>query len=294
MRLSAVRRSRSRTSSRARGRPGARMSKGSKAAAPARPRAAAIPRSGAPIQTRRRAPPTRTSRGATRLCTSTRSPTTPACAQDDVAIESALARPREREQDAVALAYRARSLPRRLRRTLRAGAPAGLAAIDPFLEKVVQEIELSPAYGEGGLIAITFDRAPQSGPKPTRADAASPPPTRTSPRPRSRRHHHDHDEQRRARDDGRARGRAWARPARWRQGRPAADLEVCQARQRQRDRPVRPLLAAAQHRAALRAEAARLCRRRPACWHSTPPSTTRSNSALEVRTRSSSLSAASA
>ncbi len=44
------------------------------------------------------------------------------------------------------------------------GQPAGLAAADTFLEKVVPEIEASPAYKEGGLIAITSDQAPQSGP----------------------------------------------------------------------------------------------------------------------------------
>ncbi|HEY7952352.1 MAG TPA: hypothetical protein VID70_05140 [Solirubrobacteraceae bacterium] len=43
------------------------------------------------------------------------------------------------------------------------GAPAGLAAAEPFLRKVVGEIEASAAYREGGLIAITFDQAPQSG-----------------------------------------------------------------------------------------------------------------------------------
>ena len=45
------------------------------------------------------------------------------------------------------------------------GAPAGLAPAATFLEKVVPEIERSPAYAEGGLIAITSDRAPQSGPE---------------------------------------------------------------------------------------------------------------------------------
>jgi hypothetical protein len=45
------------------------------------------------------------------------------------------------------------------------GQPAGLAAVDPFLEAVVPEIAASPAYKEeGGLIAITFDQAPQAGP----------------------------------------------------------------------------------------------------------------------------------
>jgi phosphatidylinositol-3-phosphatase len=42
--------------------------------------------------------------------------------------------------------------------------PAGLAATQPFLEAVVPEIAASPAYEEeGGLIAITFDQAPQTG-----------------------------------------------------------------------------------------------------------------------------------
>jgi hypothetical protein len=44
------------------------------------------------------------------------------------------------------------------------GQPSGLAAADAFLGKVVPEIESSPAYKTGGLIAITFDQAPQSGP----------------------------------------------------------------------------------------------------------------------------------
>lgn len=44
------------------------------------------------------------------------------------------------------------------------GQPAGLAASNGFLEKLVGEIQLSPAYQEGALIAITSDQAPQSGP----------------------------------------------------------------------------------------------------------------------------------
>jgi hypothetical protein len=44
------------------------------------------------------------------------------------------------------------------------GQPSGLAAADAFLRTVVPEIEASPAYKTGGLIAITFDQAPQSGP----------------------------------------------------------------------------------------------------------------------------------
>lgn len=67
--------------------------------------------------------------------------------------------------------------------------PAGLAASEEFLKTVVPEITASPAYKEeGGLIAITFDQAPQSGPA---ADSSSccatpeypnlPPPTSTEP-----------------------------------------------------------------------------------------------------------------
>lgn len=49
--------------------------------------------------------------------------------------------------------------------------PAGLAASEEFLKTVVGEITKSPAYEEeGGLIAITFDQAPQTGPAP---DASS-------------------------------------------------------------------------------------------------------------------------
>ncbi len=44
------------------------------------------------------------------------------------------------------------------------GAPDGLAAAETFLRKVVPEIQASAAYREGGLIAITFDQAPQTGP----------------------------------------------------------------------------------------------------------------------------------
>jgi len=50
------------------------------------------------------------------------------------------------------------------------GAQSGLAAADRFLRGVVPEIEASPAYKAGGMIAITFDQAPQSGPD---ADSSS-------------------------------------------------------------------------------------------------------------------------
>lgn len=50
------------------------------------------------------------------------------------------------------------------------GAPAGLAAADAWLRTVVPKILRSAAYRDGGLIAITFDQAPQTGPQ---ADAGS-------------------------------------------------------------------------------------------------------------------------
>lgn len=43
------------------------------------------------------------------------------------------------------------------------GAPAGLAPADAFLKSIVPVIEHSAAYRKGGLIAITFDDAPQTG-----------------------------------------------------------------------------------------------------------------------------------
>ena len=46
----------------------------------------------------------------------------------------------------------------------RPGAKAGLPPADAFLKKIVPEIKQSAAYKGGGLIAITFDEAPQTGP----------------------------------------------------------------------------------------------------------------------------------
>jgi hypothetical protein len=44
------------------------------------------------------------------------------------------------------------------------GAPTGLGPAMTFLQKVIPAIERSPAYKSNGLITITFDQAPQSGP----------------------------------------------------------------------------------------------------------------------------------
>jgi hypothetical protein len=46
------------------------------------------------------------------------------------------------------------------------GAPAGLAAGQPFLEATIAEIEASAAYGKSGLIAITSAQARQDLPEP--------------------------------------------------------------------------------------------------------------------------------
>jgi hypothetical protein len=43
------------------------------------------------------------------------------------------------------------------------GRPAGMAAADGFLKKVVPEIQASAAYKKDGLLAITVDAAPTSG-----------------------------------------------------------------------------------------------------------------------------------
>ncbi len=46
----------------------------------------------------------------------------------------------------------------------RPDAPAGLAPAAAFLKTVLAEVERSPAYKADGLIIVTFDQAPQSGP----------------------------------------------------------------------------------------------------------------------------------
>ena len=49
-------------------------------------------------------------------------------------------------------------------------ARAGVGGADAFLRQLIPEIKRSPAYKADGLIAITFDNAPQSGPN---ADSSS-------------------------------------------------------------------------------------------------------------------------
>ena len=50
------------------------------------------------------------------------------------------------------------------------GAPAGLTESDTFLKTVIPEIKASPAYKHDGMIIVTFDQAPQTGPD---ADSSS-------------------------------------------------------------------------------------------------------------------------
>jgi phosphatidylinositol-3-phosphatase len=89
---------------------------------------------------------------------------TSACAQDDVGLGQ-LAKDLRQARSTPTLAY---IVPDRCHDGSQApcapGAPAGLPAAETFLRTVVPEIEASAAYKEGGLIAITFDQAPQTGP----------------------------------------------------------------------------------------------------------------------------------
>jgi hypothetical protein len=58
------------------------------------------------------------------------------------------------------------------------GAPAGPAAADAFLRDLIPQLLASPAYADGGLIAITSDGPP---PPPAPAPTAPAPPTPTTP-----------------------------------------------------------------------------------------------------------------
>ncbi len=90
--------------------------------------------------------------------------TSPECAQDDVGLEQ-LQPDLQAESSTPSLSYIVPGACHDGSETpCEAGQPAGLAAAEPFLKTVVPEIEASPAYKAGGLIAITSDQAPQSGP----------------------------------------------------------------------------------------------------------------------------------
>ncbi|HEY5046363.1 MAG TPA: hypothetical protein VII53_10970 [Solirubrobacteraceae bacterium] len=88
----------------------------------------------------------------------------PQCAKDDIGL-GRLASDLKKASTTPSLAY---IVPDRCHDGSEApcapGQPAGLPATEAFLRKVVPEIKASAAYNQGGLIAITFDQAPQSGP----------------------------------------------------------------------------------------------------------------------------------
>ena len=104
--------------------------------------------------------------------------------------------------------------------TVRPGQPAGPAGAEEFLKAVVPEITASPAYKEGGLIAITSTQAPQTGPSPDTSSCCVTPDYPNLPPPPRRRN---------AQWPGQT-------DRRRRQGRAAAALALRQARQRQRNR----------------------------------------------------------
>jgi hypothetical protein len=89
---------------------------------------------------------------------------TPACATDDVGLDQ-LTTDLKTDKTTPSFAY---IVPNRCHDgsavPCAPGAPAGLGASDAFLRTLVPEIMASPAYKNGGLIAITFDQAPQTGP----------------------------------------------------------------------------------------------------------------------------------
>jgi phosphatidylinositol-3-phosphatase len=88
---------------------------------------------------------------------------TPACATNDVGLDK-LAADLARARGAPSLSY---IVPDRCHdgspTPCSAGAPAGLAPADEFIERVVPQITASAAYKDGGLLVITVDEAPSSG-----------------------------------------------------------------------------------------------------------------------------------
>ena len=119
------------------------------------------------------------------------------------------------------------------------GQPAGPAAVEEFLRQVVPAIEASPAYKEGGLIAITSSQARQTGATPDAGSCCIDPAYPNLPA-----------------EAGRHGGPGSSRPGqaerRRRPGRPAAALALRRARHHERQRLLQPLLAAAQHRGTVR------------------------------------------
>ena len=182
-------------------------------------------------------------------------------------------------------------------------AASGLAAADKFLQKVVPEIERSPAYKADGLIAVTFDQAPQTGPNadpsaccdaqtfpnlPRTTSTTTPTgtttpgstpsgsnPTATTPAGEHPDHGSDDDADNHDADSTLppttttpATGGGQTTPTGGGgSGRAIAHLELRQARERRRRRLLQPLLAAGHDREHLRARTPRLRRRPLAARH---------------------------
>jgi hypothetical protein len=88
---------------------------------------------------------------------------TPLCAQNDVGLEQ-LAIDLKAETTTPSLSYIVPDLCHDGSDTPCApGQPAGLPQADAFLQQVVPQIMASDPYKNGGMIAITFDQAPQTG-----------------------------------------------------------------------------------------------------------------------------------
>ena len=135
----------------------------------------------------------RTSTGRTRSSTSSRCSIRPAaCSSDDVGLPAAGQGPEGPGRDA-AFSYVAPDPCHDGSDTpCRPGAKAGLGQADAFLRQVVPEIERSQAYKQNGLILITFDEAPQSGPHWDTSSCCGQPvfPNLPPPRPARIEHHH--------------------------------------------------------------------------------------------------------
>jgi hypothetical protein len=86
------------------------------------------------------------------------------CAQDDVGLDK-LAKDLKQEKTTPNLSYIAPDACHDGSDTpCIPGAPAGLAQSEAFLKTVIRDIKASPAYKADGMIVVTFDQAPQSGP----------------------------------------------------------------------------------------------------------------------------------
>ena len=132
---------------------------------------------------------------ATRSSTSARSPLAPACTQNDVG----LSRLSQDLTSASATPALSLIVPDRCHdgsdQPCAPGAAAGLRPADAFVQQEIAAIEISPAYKADGLIAVTFDQAPQAGPSadpsaccstPTYPNLPSPPSNSSTIRHRNR------------------------------------------------------------------------------------------------------------